>query len=95
MIAVAGASTGKTGKVLEVLPSRGVALVEGLNLQKKTLRKSQDNPQGGISDKEGPIALSNLLLYCPNEKKGVRVGRVREGRQLVRKCRLCGHAFDA
>lgn len=94
-MAVSGASKGKTGKVLQVLPSRGVALVEGLNLQKKTLRKSQDNPQGGISEKEGPIALSNLLLYCPNDKKGVRVGRAREGSQLIRKCRLCGHAFDA
>jgi large subunit ribosomal protein L24 len=94
VIAVSGVNTGKSGKVLQVLPARERALVEGLNMVKKTLRKTQDTPQGGIVEKESPIALSNLMLYCPQCKKGVKVSRQEDGDMRVRKCKLCGHAFD-
>jgi len=58
--AVAGDDAGKTGKVLQVLPESDRALVEGLNFVKKHVRKTQDNPQGGVFEKEAPIHLSNL-----------------------------------
>jgi large subunit ribosomal protein L24 len=58
--AIAGADKGKSGKVLELIPERKKALVEGLNFVKKHMRKTQDNPQGGIIEKEAPIHLSNL-----------------------------------
>ena len=63
VIAVAGADKGKTGKVLQVEAAKGRALVEGVNFVKKHLRKSQDNPQGGIVEKEAPINVSNLALH--------------------------------
>ena len=88
----AGASSGKTGKVMQVLTDR--AIVEGLNLVKKSLRKSQDNPQGGIAEKESPIALSNLMLYCPDCKKGVRTSALKDGDKRLRKCKPCGHMFE-
>ncbi|MBU4199136.1 MAG: 50S ribosomal protein L24 [Verrucomicrobia bacterium] len=89
------ASGGKTGKVLQVFPGRGRVIVEGLNYIHKTLRKSQDNPKGGIIQKEASIAVSNLMLYCPHCKKGVRVARgVSEQGQRSRKCKKCGHLFD-
>jgi large subunit ribosomal protein L24 len=96
VIAIAGrsAGTGKTGKVLQLLPERDLAIVEGFNIVKKALRKTQDNPQGGIGEKETPMALSNLLPYCPTCKKGTRISRAKENKQTVRKCRKCGHAFD-
>lgn len=94
VIAVAGAQRGKTGKVLQVLPAEQRVLVEGLNLRKKTLRKSEENPQGGIVDREFPIAISNVQLYCSNCKKGVRVGRERAGDSVTRKCKACGHALE-
>ena len=59
---IAGADKGKTGKVLQVIPETGRALVEGVNFVKKHMRKTQDNPQGGIVEKEAPIAISNLKL---------------------------------
>jgi large subunit ribosomal protein L24 len=89
------AESGKTGKVLQVLAAKERAIVEGLNLVTKHLRKSQDNPKGGITKKEASIALSNLMLHCPECKRGVRVKRVVEGTKRVRKCKRCGHAFDA
>jgi len=55
---ITGEDKGKTGKVLQVLGER--ALVEGLNFVKKHMRKTQDNPQGGVFEKEAPIHLSNL-----------------------------------
>ena len=57
---IAGDDNGKTGKVLEVLAGGDRALVEGLNFVKKHMRKTQDNPQGGVFEKEAPIHLSNL-----------------------------------
>jgi len=93
VIVMRGVSAGKTGKVLEVAGER--ALVEGVNLRKKTLRKSQDNPQGGIVEKESPIGLANLMPYCAHCKKGVRIARESADGKSVRKCRVCGHALDS
>lgn len=97
VVAIAGAAAlgNKTGKVLQVIPKRGRAIVEGLNYRTKHLRKSQDNPKGSIIKKEAPLSISNLLLYCPRCKQGVRAAHMRneKGRPL-RKCRKCGHSFD-
>jgi large subunit ribosomal protein L24 len=57
---ISGSDRGRSGKVLEVYPGADKALVEGLNMKTKHLRKTQDNPQGGIVHKEAPIRLSNL-----------------------------------
>lgn len=56
------AAGGKTGKVLKVMPEKGRAIVEGLNMVKKHMRKTQQNPEGGIVEKEGSIAISNLVV---------------------------------
>ena len=58
--AIAGDDKGKSGKVLQVLSDGSRALVEGLNFVKKHMRKTQDNPQGGVFEKEAPIHISNL-----------------------------------
>ena len=59
----------KTGKVLKVYPKKGRALVEGFNFVKKHMRKSQDNPSGGIVTKEAPMALSKLAVVTRAAKK--------------------------
>ena len=63
------AAGGKTGKVLKVYPRTGRVLVEGFNFVKKALRKSQDNPNGGIVTKEAPLAASKLAVVTPAAKK--------------------------
>ncbi len=97
VIVARGSSAGKTGKVLGVDRGKGRALVEGLNLVKKAIRKSQDNPQGGIVEKEASIALPNLRPYCPECKRGVRIRRRLDGDKRVRVCagRGCKHVFDS
>jgi len=94
VVAIRGADVGKTGKVIQVMPERNRALVEGLNLVKKTLRKTQENPQGGIAEKEAAMHLSNLMLHCPHCKKGVKIRVELDGEKKLRKCKICGHAFD-
>ena len=59
----------KTGKVLKVYPATGRALVEGFNFVKKHMRKSQDNPSGGIVTKEAPMASSKLVVVTRAAKK--------------------------
>jgi large subunit ribosomal protein L24 len=95
VVVLRGRDKGKQGKVLQRFEERGRAIVEGVNLVTRHLRKSQDNPQGGIVKKEAPIAVANLKLFCGQCKKGVRVVRVAEGEKRLRKCKGCGQTFDS
>jgi large subunit ribosomal protein L24 len=63
VIVLSGENKGKTGKVLQVLPDSGRALVEGINMVKKHMRKTQDNPKGGIVEKEAPLAVCKLRVF--------------------------------
>ena len=63
---ISGNFKGSSGKILEVLASKQRVLVEGVRIIKKHLRKSEDNPQGKIAEREGPIHISNVKLV---EKK--------------------------
>jgi large subunit ribosomal protein L24 len=62
VVVVAGDEKGKSGKVLQVAPESGRVLVEGVNFVKKHMRKSEDNPHGGIVEREAPIAISNVKV---------------------------------
>ena len=87
---IAGKEKGKTGKVLKVFPDRMQALVQGLNFVKKHVRRKREDQQGGIIQKENPIQLSNLMLYCTKCNRPARVGvRTLEDGTKVRVCRKC------
>lgn len=59
---IAGNHKGSTGKVLEVIRPKNQVLVEGVRMIKKTQKKSQENQQGAILEREGPIHISNVKL---------------------------------
>ena len=59
---ISGNAKGSSGKILEVLPKKQRVLIEGVRIIKKHLRKSQDNPNGKIAEREGPIHISNVRL---------------------------------
>jgi large subunit ribosomal protein L24 len=69
---ISGNFRGSTGKVLQVIGSKQRVLVEGVRIIKKHMRKSQDNPQGKIAEREGPIHISNVRLIEAKEKKPAR-----------------------
>ncbi len=62
VVVIAGSHKGKTGKVLEVRAAKNRAVVEGVAMIKRHLKKSQENPQGKIAEREGTIHVSNLML---------------------------------
>ncbi|MEO7599086.1 MAG: 50S ribosomal protein L24 [Opitutus sp.] len=62
VVVIAGSHKGKAGKVLEILPAKQRARVEGVAMMKRHLKKSQEHPQGTISEREGSVHISNLML---------------------------------
>jgi len=94
VIVITGASAGKTGTVMKIDRVKQRVVVEGLNMVKKTVRRSQQVPEGAIVDKEMPIHISNVMLYDPKLKKGVRIARVKEGDKFIRVAKGSGHRFD-
>ena len=62
VVVLAGSQKGKSGKVLEILAAKNRARVEGLAMIKRHEKKSEKNPQGAITEREGSIHLSNLML---------------------------------
>jgi large subunit ribosomal protein L24 len=61
VVVLAGKERGKRGKIIHVFPKQQRAIVEGLQIIKRHTRKSQQNPQGAIIEREGTIHISNLM----------------------------------
>ena len=57
-----GNDKNKIGRVLKVYPKKDRILVEGVNMVKKHTRPTQDNPQGGILEKESTMNLKKESL---------------------------------
>ena len=92
---ITGRERGKRGRVLRVLRDRGRVLVEKLNLIKKHQRPTQKLRQGGIIEREGPLALSNVQVVCSRCDRPGRTGIkvLGDGRKL-RVCKRCGESID-
>ena len=73
VIILAGKDRGKTGKIVKVLPKKMKAIVSEINKVKKNKKPDNDQP-GGIIEKEMPLHISNISLYDPELKKGVKIG---------------------
>lgn len=74
IIVTTGKDKGKKGRIMKVFPEQNKLLVEKINYQTVYLRRSQQNPKGGISKMEGKIDASNVQLVCPKTNKGTRIG---------------------
>lgn len=66
---ISGNHRGARGKILQVLPKKQQVLIEGVRLIKKSVRKSQDNPNGAIITREGPIHISNVKIVESHPKR--------------------------
>ena len=71
----AGNDKGKTGKVLEVIPAKDRAIVEGINIVSKHTKPSPKHPQGGIVKQEASVHISNLQVVDPKTGTPTRIGR--------------------
>ncbi|MEX0887126.1 MAG: 50S ribosomal protein L24 [Phycisphaeraceae bacterium] len=59
-------------RVMRVLPDQGQVIVEGVNVHKRHVRPTQGNPQGGVTEKELPIDLSNVQPAVDDKPTRVR-----------------------
>lgn len=91
---ISGKEKGKTGKILRVNHKKLRVFVEKLNLVKRHTKTTGKAP-GGILEKEGPIAASNVLLFCEKCGKGCRTKRAAsEKGKSKRICRKCNTLLD-
>ena len=87
----AGKDKGKTGTVLRIIVDKQRAVVEGVNIVKKSTKPSAAHPQGGIIEQEAPIAISNLNVVDPKTGKPTRIGRrIGANGKLVRYAKKSG-----
>lgn len=91
---IKGKDVGKKGKVLEVLPNKARALVEGINLFKKHKRQTRQDQQAGIVSIERPISIANLMVLCKHCAKPSRVGfKLLNDGTKARFCKSCKEAI--
>ncbi|MEN9572966.1 MAG: ribosomal protein [Verrucomicrobiota bacterium] len=74
VIVITGKDKGKRGKIISVLTKLDRVFVEGVNIQKKHTRKNQQNPNGAILEREGPIHVSNVMLAAKFDARAAKRG---------------------
>ncbi len=73
---ISGAYKGTIGEVKKAFPKEDKVIVEGVNIVKKHLKPTQQNPEGGIEEKEAKIHVSNVMLYDEKAKVASKVKMV-------------------
>ncbi|MEK7158065.1 MAG: 50S ribosomal protein L24 [Patescibacteria group bacterium] len=87
---LAGKDKGKTGKITQVLPSMGRAVVEGCNQLVKHLRRRREGEKGQRIEFFAPLPISNLAVICQKCKKVTRIRMaILEGEKKTRSCIKC------
>lgn len=91
---LSGKDKGMEGEVIRSYPATNRVIVEKVNMIKKHMRPTQQNPNGSISEKEAPIDVSNVMLICPSCNKPTRVGRIKDEKgNFQRVCKKCKKTF--
>ena len=96
VIVINGKDRGKKGKVLEVSPSEGKVIVEGVNVVSKHVKPRKMGEQGGIIEAEAALYACKVQLVCPKCGRPTRVGHVVENGKKMRVCKKadCGAKFE-
>ena len=69
VVVLSGTQQGKRGKILQVLRDRSRVIIEGVNFIKKASRKTQEQPQGGIVEREGALHISKVMLAADYDSR--------------------------
>jgi large subunit ribosomal protein L24 len=96
VMVIAGRERGKTGKVLRLLPEVGRVVVERLNIVKRHTKPRGAASPGGIVEKEAPLDISNVMVFCDRCNAPVRVGiKSAPDGSKSRVCRRCGDTLSS
>jgi len=90
VIVLSGNDKGKTGEILEIIPSTQKVIVKGVNIRKKHVKPRKAGEEGGIIPSEYPIHSSKVNVVCPKCGKASKIGYVIEDGKKVRVCKKCG-----
>ena len=90
VIVLSGNDKGKTGEILEIIPSTQKVIVKGVNIRKKHVKPRKAGEEGGIIPSEYPIHSSKVNVICPKCGKASRIGYIIEDGKKVRVCKKCG-----
>ncbi len=84
VVVMVGRDKGKSGKVLSVDLGAGRVVVEKINMIKRHTKPNQKVKQGGILEREAPLALSKVMFLCPVTQKPTRLGirTLNDGRRV-------------
>ena len=86
VVVLTGTQQGKRGKVLQVLRDRSRVIIEGVNFIKKASRKSQQQPQGGIIEREGALHISKVMLAADyDSRKGSNTAETEVAKPAAKK----------
>ena len=93
VIVINGNDSGKSGRVVQISSDDQRVIIEGINISKKHQRPTQDNPQGGIIEKENSINISNIMYL--HKDKPTRIGfKILDDGRKVRIAKKTGDIID-
>ena len=95
VIVIQGKDRGKKGKVLQVAPSEGKVIVEGVNIVSKHVKPRKMGEAGGIIKAESALYADKVQIICPKCGQPTRVGHIIEDGKKFRVCKKasCGAKF--
>ncbi len=97
VVVINGKDRGKQGKVLQVSPSEGKVIVEGVNIVSKHVKPRKMGEAGGIIKAESALYAEKVQLICPKCGRPTRVGHMIDDKgKKVRVCKKadCGAKFE-
>ncbi|HAA25421.1 MAG TPA: 50S ribosomal protein L24 [Ruminiclostridium sp.] len=92
---LSGKDRGKKGKVLEVIPSKRMVIVEGINMVTRHVKPRNQYQQGGLVNQEAPIYVDKVMLVCDKCGVPTKVGKkYLENGSKARVCKKCEEVID-
>ena len=88
---ITGKYKGQQGRVIKVIKEKNRVVVEGVNSVKKHTRPTQDNPQGGIVEKEASIHRSNVVVLRNNKPTKISYKVLESGKKVRYSNKLKGN----
>ncbi len=91
VMVLAGKEKGRSGKIIRIDTKKNRVYIEKINMIKRHIKPRSAQEPGGIIDKEAPVNISNVGLYCPKCKRAVRFSvRISDKGKKIRLCKKCG-----
>ena len=90
---LSGKDKGRDGQIEKIFPTRGTALIPGVNIYKKHV-KGTSGQKAGIYEIPRPLNFAKIAIVCPKCKKATRVGFKTSGKEKTRICKKCKREID-